>query len=134
LSSFCSVYQACWVVNSFSEVKFKNVDNLKVAVDCIRTILSTDKELPVRVEAATSIQMLLSEQEKGIFILKKVIYYKLTWCRSEIVSVIESFCQNWGVMIQYLWICCVFQRYFVWYSVILLCVISYNVIRSFRVD
>ena len=52
-------------------MKFKNLDNLKVAVDCIRTILSTDKELPVRVEAATAMQVLLSEQEKGIIFTKK---------------------------------------------------------------
>lgn len=72
------MFQACWVVNSFSEVKFKNVDNLRAAVDCIRTILSTDKELPVRVEAATSLQMLLTEQEKGKFSFFKLS--KLEMC------------------------------------------------------
>jgi len=60
--------QACWVLNSFAEVKFKNVNNLKTALEVLRNILSNDQEIPVRIEAATALQQLLSEQEKGLFI------------------------------------------------------------------
>jgi hypothetical protein len=71
--------QACWVINSFSEMKFKNVENLKTAVDSIRALLSNDKELPVRVEAATAIQMLLTEQEKGMTDLQNLAYNLLLY-------------------------------------------------------
>lgn len=33
----------------------------------MRNILSNDVEMPVRIEAATALQQLLSEQEKGLF-------------------------------------------------------------------
>jgi len=59
--------QACWVLSSFAEIKFKNIGNLKTALDVIRNILSNDREVPVRIEAATALQQLLSEQEKGSF-------------------------------------------------------------------
>jgi len=55
------------VLNSFAEVKFKNIGNLRTALDVIRNILSNDREIPVRIEAATALQQLLSEQEKGLF-------------------------------------------------------------------
>jgi len=48
-------------------VKFKNVNNLRTALDVIRNILSNDPEVPVRIEAATALQQLLAEQEKGLF-------------------------------------------------------------------
>jgi len=55
------------VLQSFAELKFKNINNLKTALDVIRNILSNDREVPVRIEAATALQQLLSEQEKGVF-------------------------------------------------------------------
>jgi len=59
--------QACWVLNNFAELKFKNVNNLRTALDIMRNILSNDREVPVRIEAATALQQLLCEQEKGSF-------------------------------------------------------------------
>lgn len=61
------------MINSFAEVKFKNVNNLKTALDVIRNILSNDREVPVRIEAATALQQLLSEQEKGPSILFRLL-------------------------------------------------------------
>ena len=55
------------MVSSFAEVKFKNINNLKSALEVMRNILSNDREIPVRIEAATALQQLLSEQEKGWF-------------------------------------------------------------------
>ena len=55
------------MLQSFAELKFKNINNLKTALDVIRNILSNDREVPVRIEAATALQQLLSEQEKGVF-------------------------------------------------------------------
>ena len=65
LQNVCIQFQACWVIHCFSEVKFKNAANLNKGLDMLRIALCTDKELPVRVEAAIAIQMVLAEQEKG---------------------------------------------------------------------
>ena len=63
---YLSLFQACWVVHCFAEVKFQNDTNLKVALDLTRNAMCNDKELPVRVEAAIALQLLLTEQEKVI--------------------------------------------------------------------
>ena len=66
----CFVLQACWVIHYFSEVKFKQEQSLTIALELTRNALCTDKELPVRVEAAIALQMLLTEQEKAKDILR----------------------------------------------------------------
>ena len=58
-------FQACWMVHQFSEIRFKQANSLEQAVTLTRQALCTDKELPVRVEAAVALQMLLSNQDKG---------------------------------------------------------------------
>lgn len=60
---FCA--QACWVLRYFCELKFRTEANLVNAMAAIKTCLLSDKDLPVRVEAALAIQMLITEQEKG---------------------------------------------------------------------
>lgn len=66
LSTRLFVYnQACWVIRYFAEMKFKNDQNLRNAVDLVRCALCRDRELPVKVEAAIALQMLISEQERG---------------------------------------------------------------------
>lgn len=57
--------QAAWVLKHFCELKFKNEQNLKTSLEMVRNCLCSDKELPVRVEAAVALQVLLVEQEKG---------------------------------------------------------------------
>ena len=55
-------------------MKFKNINNLKTALEVMRNILTNDQEIPVRIEAATALQQLLSEQEKGFFSYFDVFY------------------------------------------------------------
>ena len=57
--------QACWVIRVFSEMKFKQEAHLFQALEHTKNCLCTDKELPVKVEAAIALQMLITEQEKG---------------------------------------------------------------------
>lgn len=64
-SVVCGV-QACWMLQQFSEVPFKNISNLQRLVDLLAQSLCEDKELPVRVEASMAIQHILSDQEKGV--------------------------------------------------------------------
>ena len=63
------------MLHSFSEVKFKDMKNLEQALTLLREAMVNDKELPVKVEAAISIQMLLSEQEKG----NRIVLVKCMW-------------------------------------------------------
>lgn len=58
-------FQACWVLHYFCEIKFRNESNLITALQLTQTCLLNDKELPVKVEAAIALQMLISNQEKG---------------------------------------------------------------------
>ncbi|XP_064603784.1 importin-7-like [Liolophura sinensis] len=57
--------RACWVLHYFCELRFKNEQNLLQALMCTKTCLCSDKDLPVRVEAAIALQMLITEQEKA---------------------------------------------------------------------
>jgi hypothetical protein len=58
-------FQACWVLHYFSEIKFKQEAVLAEAIRLTTNALLTDQDLPVKVEAAIALQMLLSEQEKA---------------------------------------------------------------------
>ncbi|WAR01862.1 IPO7-like protein [Mya arenaria] len=57
--------RACWVLRVFSELRFKQESHLYQALECTKTCMCNDKELPVRVEAAIALQMLISDQEKA---------------------------------------------------------------------
>ena len=57
--------QACWVLNYFSRISFKNEANLQRAVEAVRVCLLHDKELPVKVEAALALQFFIKRQDKG---------------------------------------------------------------------
>ncbi|XP_075439514.1 importin-8-like isoform X2 [Ascaphus truei] len=54
--------RSCWVLHSFSTLKFHNELNLRNAVELAKKSLIGDKELPVKVEAAIALQMLISNQ------------------------------------------------------------------------
>lgn len=54
--------RSCWVLHSFSSLKFHNELNLRNAVELAKKSLLEDKELPVKVEAAIALQMLISYQ------------------------------------------------------------------------
>lgn len=55
--------RACWVLHYFCNVKFKEESVLAEAVNLTQRALLTDTELPVKVETAVALQMLLSGQE-----------------------------------------------------------------------
>uniref|UniRef100_A0A7N6AJ35 Importin N-terminal domain-containing protein n=1 Tax=Anabas testudineus TaxID=64144 RepID=A0A7N6AJ35_ANATE len=57
--------QACWVLHYFCEVKFKSDQNLQNALELTRLCLINDNEMPVKVEAAIALQVLISNQEKA---------------------------------------------------------------------
>lgn len=57
--------KACWVLHYFCEVKFKSDQNLQTALELTRRCLIDDREMPVKVEAAIALQVLISNQEKG---------------------------------------------------------------------
>lgn len=57
--------RACWVLHYFCEIKFRNESNLITALQLTQSCLLNDKELPVKVEAAIALQMLISNQEKA---------------------------------------------------------------------
>uniref|UniRef100_A0A8C4ERP0 Importin 7 n=1 Tax=Dicentrarchus labrax TaxID=13489 RepID=A0A8C4ERP0_DICLA len=57
--------QACWVLHYFCEVKFKSDQNLQTALELTRLCLINDNEMPVKVEAAIALQVLISNQEKA---------------------------------------------------------------------
>nr|CAD7199735.1 unnamed protein product [Timema douglasi] len=56
--------RACWVLHYFSEIKFKQEAVLAEAVRLTTNALLTDMDLPVKVEAAIALQMLLNAQDK----------------------------------------------------------------------
>ncbi|XP_024936416.1 importin-7 isoform X2 [Cephus cinctus] len=57
--------RACWVLRFFSEIKFKQEQILVEAIRLTTNALLTDQDLPVKVEAAIALQMLLSAQDKA---------------------------------------------------------------------
>uniref|UniRef100_A0A9J7XNY5 Importin 7 n=1 Tax=Cyprinus carpio carpio TaxID=630221 RepID=A0A9J7XNY5_CYPCA len=57
--------KACWVLHYFCEVKFKIDQNLQTALELTRQCLINDNEMPVKVEAAIALQVLISNQEKA---------------------------------------------------------------------
>ena len=61
-NSLCSKFQACWVLNRFSEIKFQQEQLLVNAITLTTQVLLHDKELPVKVEAAIALQTLLNAQ------------------------------------------------------------------------
>ncbi|KAJ7402691.1 Importin-8 [Pitangus sulphuratus] len=57
--------KSCWVLHSFSALKFHNELNLRNAVELTKKSLIEDKEMPVKVEAAIALQTLISNQEQA---------------------------------------------------------------------
>uniref|UniRef100_A0A1W7RAB8 Importin-7 n=1 Tax=Hadrurus spadix TaxID=141984 RepID=A0A1W7RAB8_9SCOR len=57
--------RACWVLHYFSEIKFRNDANLIQALQLTQHSLLNDKDMPVKVEAAIALQMLITNQEKS---------------------------------------------------------------------
>lgn len=56
--------RACWVLHGFASIRFKTEALLMESVRLTVNALLNDNELPVKVEAAIALQMLLTSQEK----------------------------------------------------------------------
>uniref|UniRef100_A0A8C8EX95 Importin N-terminal domain-containing protein n=1 Tax=Oncorhynchus tshawytscha TaxID=74940 RepID=A0A8C8EX95_ONCTS len=56
---------SCWVLHSFSPLRFHNELVLRNAVELVKQGLVADKEMPVKVEAAIALQTLVSNQEQA---------------------------------------------------------------------
>ncbi|KAL4624989.1 importin-8-like [Arapaima gigas] len=56
---------SCWVLHSFSLLRFHNELVLRNAVELVKQDLLVDKEMPVKVEAAIALQTLISNQEQA---------------------------------------------------------------------
>ena len=65
-SLLCS-WQSCWVLHSFSPLRFHDELVLRNAVELVKQDLVEDKEMPVKVEAAIALQTLVSNQEQGLW-------------------------------------------------------------------
>ncbi|XP_066600372.1 importin-7 [Prorops nasuta] len=78
--------RACWVLHYFSEIKFKQEAILVEAVRLTTNALLTDQDLPVKVEAAIALQMLLNSQEKS----KKYIEPMIKQITLELLSIIRD--------------------------------------------
>lgn len=59
------MFQACWVLHYFSEIEFKQEQILVEAIRLTTNAFLTDQDLPVKVEAAIALQMLLSAQKEA---------------------------------------------------------------------
>ncbi|GFY57812.1 importin-7 [Trichonephila inaurata madagascariensis] len=57
--------RACWVMHYFCSMRFQNEVNLITALQLTQNALLSDKELPVKVEAAVALQMLITNQERA---------------------------------------------------------------------
>nr|XP_033806562.1 importin-8 isoform X3 [Geotrypetes seraphini] len=57
--------RCCWILHSFSTLKFHNELNLRNAVELAKKSLIEDKEMPVKVEAAIALQTLISNQAQA---------------------------------------------------------------------
>uniref|UniRef100_A0A8C9U242 Importin 8 n=1 Tax=Scleropages formosus TaxID=113540 RepID=A0A8C9U242_SCLFO len=57
--------RSCWVLHSFSPLRFHNELVLRNAVELVKQDLLADKEMPVKVEAAIALQTLISNQEQA---------------------------------------------------------------------
>ncbi|XP_026331867.1 importin-7 isoform X2 [Hyposmocoma kahamanoa] len=78
--------RACWVLHCFANVRFKNEVHLVEAVRHVVNALLNDNELPVKVEAAIAIQMLLVAQEK----VHKILEPQVKAVTTELLKVIRE--------------------------------------------
>ena len=66
--------RACWMLHYFADVKYKNPDILDQSFKLtIARLLKQDEEVPVKVEAAIALQMMLTSQVNMNLSLKFVV-------------------------------------------------------------
>lgn len=78
--------RACWVLNYFSSIEFKNPNNIILATQSVLQCTLADRELPVKVEAALCLQSLLHVQEQA----REVTRPNVKALTLELVQIIRS--------------------------------------------
>ncbi|KAI8431162.1 hypothetical protein MSG28_001206 [Choristoneura fumiferana] len=78
--------RACWVLHCFASVRFKSEPLLVKAVHLTINALLNDSDLPVKVEAAIALQILLSSQEK----VHKLLEPQVKAVTTELLKVIRE--------------------------------------------
>lgn len=74
------------MLHYFCEVKFKSDQNLQTALELTRLCLINDNEMPVKVEAAIALQVLISNQEKGEQVTRVIyLFFFLLLCNPVVV-------------------------------------------------
>lgn len=87
--------QSCWVLHSFSPLRFHDELVLRNAVELVKQDLVEDKEMPVKVEAAIALQTLVSNQEQGLWRNMDTVYTHI-WNHLN-YSTNHCFCNNYKV-------------------------------------
>ena len=86
--------RACWMLHYFADVKYKNPMILDQSFKLtIASLLKKGEEVPVKVEAAIALQMMLTSQVRQIFVgmLRSSFAYSTLDCTS--VNKHHSFCR-----------------------------------------
>lgn len=78
--------RACWVLHYFGNVKFKDSQILFHAVDLTVNSLLNDVALPVKVEAALALQVLINSQEK----VNKYVEPRIVEITTELLKIIRE--------------------------------------------
>lgn len=78
--------RACWVLHHFNEIPFTNDANLYQGLSYLQNCLLTDADLPVKVEAAISLQEMISSQDKA----QQIIEPNITQIALELLKVIRD--------------------------------------------
>ncbi|KAF7491892.1 Importin-7 [Sarcoptes scabiei] len=81
--------RAAWMLHFFEDYNFTDENTLFLAINCLQSALVNDKELPVKVQAAISLQILIINQEKS----KPLIEQNLDVIVLECLNIIKM-CQN----------------------------------------
>ncbi|XP_012286737.1 importin-7 [Orussus abietinus] len=78
--------RACWVLHCFAVIKFKQEQVLVEAIRLTTNALLSDQDLPVKVEAAIALQMLLNSQNKA----KKYVEPLIEQITLELLTIIRE--------------------------------------------
>jgi len=78
--------RACCVLRYFSDTEFQNENNLFQAYQAVYRCLTSDDQLPVKVEAAICLQYLMSNQERVL----KLIEQNITQIALELLNIIRE--------------------------------------------
>ncbi|CAG2114643.1 unnamed protein product [Medioppia subpectinata] len=78
--------RSCWVLHHFYQITFTNDANLYQGLSYLQNCLLTDKDLPVKVQAAISLQDMISSQSKA----QQMIEPNITQIALELLKVIRE--------------------------------------------